>query len=232
MAEIENIAPYLQNFSGRVRLFPLPNLVLFPHTVQSLHIFEPRYIEMVEEALAADHLIAPVWLQPGWEKSYDGRPPIAPVACLGRILSHQRLADGRINLLLQGLRRAAVRRELPATRSFRQAEVDVLDDFYPSSGSARRHQMQQALIDLTRELLPERDALNEQFDELLANPSSLGMMTDVLAFGLGIPLAIKQQLLADWNVDRRGRLLIEKLKGMQPKSAAGEPPFLPPFSLN
>jgi uncharacterized protein len=200
--------------------------------VQPLHIFEPRYIEMVEEALAADQLIAPVWLQPGWEQGYDGRPPIAPVACLGRILSHQRLADGRINLLLQGLRRAAVRRELPATRSFRQAEVDVLDDFYPSSGTARRHQMQQALVDLTRELLPERDALNEQFDELLASPSSLGLMTDVLAFGLGIPLAIKQQLLADWNVDRRGRLLIEKLKAMQPNPSNGEPPFLPPFSLN
>jgi uncharacterized protein len=232
MAEIENIAPYLQNFSGRVRLFPLPNLVLFPHTVQPLHIFEPRYVEMVEEALAADQLIAPVWLQPGWEQSYDGRPPIAPVACLGRILSHQRLADGKINLLLQGLRRAAIRRELPATRSFRQAEVDVLDDFYPSSGTARRHQMQQALVDLTRELLPERDALNEQFDELLASPSSLGLMTDVLAFGLGIPLATKQQLLADWNVDRRGRLLIERLKSMQPTPSGDNPPFLPPFSLN
>lgn len=231
MAEIENTAPYLQNFSGRVRLFPLPSLILFPHVVQPLHIFEPRYLELVEESLAADHLLSPVWLQPGWERAYDQRPAIAPVACLARILSHQRLQDGTINLLVQGLRRAAIRRELPATRSFRQAEVDLLDDFYPSSGSARRHQMQQALVDLTRELLPERDALNEQFDELLANPSSLGLMTDVFAFGLNLPLAVKQQLLADWNVDRRGRMLLERLRAMQ-----GSPPppaqDLPPFSLN
>lgn len=232
MAEIENTAPYLQSFSGRVRLFPLPNLVLFPHTIQPLQIFEPRYLEMVDEALATDQLIAPVWLQPGWERTYDARPPIAPVACLGRILSHQRLADGRVNLLLQGVRRAAIRRELPATRTFRQAEVDVLDDFYPSSGSPRRHQMQQALIDLTRELLPERDALNEQFDELLASPSSLGLMTDVLAFGLGIPLAMKQQLLADWNVDRRARVLLERLKSLQTTTPASGPATLPPFSLN
>jgi Lon protease-like protein len=232
MAEIENTAPYLQSFSGRVRLFPLPNLVLFPHTIQPLQIFEPRYLEMIDEALATDQLIAPVWLQPGWERTYDARPPIAPVACLGRILSHQRLADGRVNLLLQGVRRAAIRRELPATRTFRQAEVDVLDDFYPSSGSVRRHQMQQALIDLTRELLPERDALNEQFDELLASPSSLGLMTDVLAFGLGIPLAMKQQLLADWNVDRRARVLLERLKSLQTTTPASGPDSLPPFSLN
>ncbi len=232
MAEIDNSAPFLQSFSGRVRLFPLPNLVLFPHTVQPLHVFEPRYLELVEESLAHDHLIAPVWLQPGWERSYDGRPPVAPVACLGRILSHHRFVDGRINLLVQGLRRAAIRRELPATRVFRQAEVDLLDDFYPSSGSARRHQMKQALIELTRELLPERDALNEQFDELLASPGSLGLMTDVFAFGLGMPLAVKQQLLADWNVDRRARFLIEKLKAIQLASPSAGPPYLPPFSLN
>jgi Lon protease-like protein len=231
MAEIENNATYLQSFSGRVRLFPLPNLILFPHTVQPLHIFEPRYLELVEESLAADHLLSPVWLQPGWERAYDQRPAIAPVACLARILSHQRLPDGTVNLLVQGLRRAAIRRELPATRSFRQAEVDLLDDFYPPSGAARRHQTQQALVDLTRELLPERDALNEQFDELLANPSSLGLMTDVFAFGLNLPLAVKQQLLADWNVDRRGRMLLERLRAMQ---GSAPPPAsdLPPFSLN
>lgn len=232
MAEFEHTATHLQSFSGSVRLFPLPNLVLFPHTVQSLHIFEPRYIELVEESLAADHLLAPVLLQPGWERSYDGRPPIAPVACLARILSHHRLADGRLNLLVQGLRRAAIRRELPATKAFRQAEVDLLDDFYPSSGAARRHQAQHALIDLTRELLPERDALDDQFDELLASPSSLGLLTDVLAFGLTMPLTIKQQLLADWNVDRRARVLLERLKGIQPESAAADHSCLLPFSLN
>jgi Lon protease-like protein len=232
MAETEPSAPYLQSFSGRARLFPLPNLILFPHTVQPLHIFEPRYIELVEEALAADLMIAPVWLQPGWERSYDGRPPVAPVACLGRILSHHRLADGKFNLVVQGVRRAAIRRELPPTRSFRQAEVELLDDFYPSSGSARRHQMQQMLVDLTRELLPNPDALREQFDELLASPSTLGLMTDVFAFGLGLPLTVKQQLLADWNVDRRARVLIEKLREHQDPSGGESHSFLLPFSLN
>src|SRR5262245_36186596 len=116
----ETVLP--KDFTGSVRLFPLPNLVLFPHVVQPLHIFEPRYREMMEDALAGDGLIAMVLLAPGWERGYEGRPAIAPVACLGKILSHERLADGKFNLLLRGVSRAAIRREHPAERAFRQAD--------------------------------------------------------------------------------------------------------------
>jgi hypothetical protein len=58
------------------------------------------------------------------------------------------------------------------------------------------------------------------------------LMTDVLAFGLGISLALKQQLLADWNVDRRARMLLERLKSLQTTTPASGPESLPPFSLN
>src|SRR5262245_33693921 len=90
-------------FSGVARLFPLPNLVLFPGIMQPLHVFEPRYREMLEDSLACDRLIAMSLLQPGWQKDYEGRPPVASVACLGRVVSHQREIDGRYNLLLAGL---------------------------------------------------------------------------------------------------------------------------------
>src|SRR5262245_28887250 len=105
---------------GPVRLFPLPNLVMFPHVVQPLHVFEPRYCDLLEDALADDRLIAMVLLEPGWEANYEGRPPIAPVACLGKVVAHERLPAGRHNILLRGLRRAAIQRELPASRAFRQ----------------------------------------------------------------------------------------------------------------
>lgn len=54
-------------FEGHVRLFPLPNLVMFPHVMQALHIFEPRYRSMFEEALDDDRLVALGSLAPGWE---------------------------------------------------------------------------------------------------------------------------------------------------------------------
>src|SRR5271166_4788446 len=98
----------LTDFSGTVRLFPLPNLVLFPHVMQPLHIFEPRYRQLTADALAADRLITLALLRPGWEADYDGKPAIHPVACIGRVVAEQRLDDGRFNILLRGLSRLRV----------------------------------------------------------------------------------------------------------------------------
>ena len=70
-------------FSGKVRLFPVPNLVVFPHVMQPLHVFESRYLEMFGEALDGDGLIAMSMLKPGWEPDYESRPALMPQACLG-----------------------------------------------------------------------------------------------------------------------------------------------------
>src|SRR3982750_117508 len=91
-----------------VPLFPLPNLVLFPRAVQFLHIFEDRYKAMTDDVLTGDRRIALALLRPGWEKSYYSRPAIEPVVCVGRILSAERLPDGKYNFLLQGEARALI----------------------------------------------------------------------------------------------------------------------------
>src|SRR4029450_2778405 len=85
-----------------VPLFPLPNVVLFPRAVLPLHIFEERYKVMTADAINADRVIAMALLRPGWKKSYSPRPATEPVVCVGRILSHEKLADGKYNFLLQG----------------------------------------------------------------------------------------------------------------------------------
>ncbi len=121
------------NFSGRVRLFPLPNLVLFPAAVQPLHIFEPRYRELMADALEDDRLLAMAVLQPGWEPHYHDRPPISPMVCVGRILQEEHLPDGRYNLLLHGLSRARVLGELETDKSYRIAQVAALVDVPPAS---------------------------------------------------------------------------------------------------
>lgn len=225
-----------KDFAGQVRLFPLPNLVLFPHVVQPLHIFEPRYCELLEEALASDGLIAMVLLETGFEKDRKGRPAIAPVACLGRILSHERAPGGRHNILLRGLCRAAIRRELPAVRAFRQADVDLLEDFYPTTAAPQRPALQQHLVDIAASMLPSNGPAREQFDEMVASQVSLGMLTDIFAYTLGFPLPIKQRLLTEWNVDRRAALLAERLAAIAQRLNLGEsadaPPFPPRFSLN
>src|ERR687888_846338 len=121
-------AQALAKFAGTARLFPLPNLVLFPHVVQPLHVFEPRYRQMTADALAGDRLIALALLQPGWEEEYDARPAVHPVACLGRVVADQLLPDGKYNLLLRGVSRLRLIEEVPDGRPYRTARAELLGD--------------------------------------------------------------------------------------------------------
>jgi Lon protease-like protein len=113
--------------SDLLPLFPLPNVVLFPNVFLPLHIFEPRYREMVADALATDRLIGMVLLRPGWERDYDGRPPIYPIGCSGVITHADRLPDGRYNIVLRGVERFKVRKEEDG-RNYRRAVVEPLPD--------------------------------------------------------------------------------------------------------
>lgn len=91
-----------------VPLFPLPNVVLFPDVPLTLHVFEPRYRELVKDALASQRRIGMALLKPGYESDYQGRPPIYPLGCLGTIASEERLEDGRYNIVLHGRTRFRV----------------------------------------------------------------------------------------------------------------------------
>ena len=221
-------------FAGIVRLFPLPNLILFPRVVQALHIFEPRYREMLEDALAGDQLIAMSLLQPGWEAEYEGRPPIYPVICIGKVVAHARLEDGRYNILLHGLRRAAVVREFPPEHPFRCAEVAVLDDIYPAAGAGRRSQIQRDLLRLFQRWVPDSPVAQEQFDQLMSQQLPLGVIADVVAFALPLELDFKRELLSEWNVDARAERLLERLRTLSelPPDTADGREFPPDFSQN
>src|SRR6516164_1935181 len=119
----------LEDFGTIARLFPLPNVVMFPSIVHGLHIFEPRYRQMTADALASDRLIAMVLLRPGWEENYHERPAIFSVCCLGRILADKKLDDGRYNLQLRGLCRARIVREIRVPKQlYRSAEIELLTD--------------------------------------------------------------------------------------------------------
>jgi Lon protease-like protein len=109
--------------SDLLPLFPLPNVVLFPNVFLPLHIFEPRYREMTADALAADRLIGMVLLRPGWEKDYEGRPPVYPIGCSGVITHVERQPDGRFNIVLRGLERFRIVEEDHA-KSYRRAIVE------------------------------------------------------------------------------------------------------------
>lgn len=109
-----------------IPLFPLPDLVFFPHAYLPLHIFEPRYRAMVRDALEGDRIIGMTLLQDGWEELYYGNhAPIHQVGCAGRITAVQSMDGGRFNIRLFGLTRFTVCDEFH-DHPYRQAWVEPL----------------------------------------------------------------------------------------------------------
>jgi len=110
-------------------IFPLPNVVLFPNVFLPLHIFEPRYRQMVSDALAGERMIGMVLLQRGGEDD-EGAPPVYDVGCAGLITHVERLSDGRYNIVLRGLERfRVVGEENPSSQIlYRRALIVPLAD--------------------------------------------------------------------------------------------------------
>jgi Lon protease-like protein len=121
--------------SDLLPIFPLPNVVLFPNVFLPLHIFEPRYREMVADALSSDRMIAMALLKPGWEHEYEGRPPVYPIGCSGVITHVDRLDDGRYNIVLRGVERVRILAE-DYTLSYRRASVEPVSE--PALGADDR----------------------------------------------------------------------------------------------
>ena len=117
-------------------LFPLP-VVLFPGMPMPLHIFEPRYREMVADALASDRMIGMVLLRQGWDRDYEGRPPVYPIGCNGVITHAERLHDGCYDIVLRGLDRFRIVEE-DHVRSYRRAIVEPVPDRAPLAANERR----------------------------------------------------------------------------------------------
>jgi Lon protease-like protein len=110
-----------------IPIFPLPQTVFFPKTYLPLHVFEPRYREMVRDAMTVHRHIGMVLLKEGWEQNYYGRPDIHPVGCAGRLVQVDPLPDGQYNIVLYGLQRFRVQEE-DGSRSYRLARIELLEE--------------------------------------------------------------------------------------------------------
>lgn len=237
MTSLPDSVVWPEDFSGIVRLFPLPNLVLFPQVVQPLHVFEPRYCAMLSDALQSDQLIAMALLEKGWENNYQSCPAIAPTVCVGKIWSHTPTEDGRHNILLVGMKRAKIVREIETDRSFREAQVEILEDYYAPDSDGIREGLTERLQNLFAQFVPEGLAAQESFQQLVGKQLPLGILTDTISYALNLPLSVKQQLLAENNVDIRCRLLTRCLE-QQLKNSGNDhcdlmsDDFPPKFSSN
>jgi uncharacterized protein len=202
--------PGFSAFSNQCRLFPLPDLVFFPHALLPLHIFEPRYRQMTRDALADDQLLAMVQILPAPEGAPWVEPvPISDVGCLGKIVQHERVAGGRFNLLLLGGHRVRLKKEKPTNKLYRIAEAEIIVDQEPDEPASPAGA---ELIALFRSVFEKYQRNNPDLGRLLESAPPLGVLTDIIAAALPLPPHLKQRLLAEPRVIHRVETLSKILE--------------------
>lgn len=188
-----------------IPIFPLPNVVLFPSVFLPLHIFEPRYRAMVDDALEGDRIIGMVLLRPGWERDYDGRPPVYPVGCAGVITHAERLDDGRFNIVLRGMEKFRIAGE-DQDHPYRVAQVESLAEVI---GPSEREPIRDARRRLETLLVPQPDG---GADTRPASAMSDEDLINAVAQYMEFEPVEKQALLERDGLLARCRSLIELLE--------------------
>jgi uncharacterized protein len=207
---------------ARLPVFPLPKAVLFPGTVLPLHVFEPRYRQMIADALAGDKTIAIVLIKEGSDGA-DGQlepqAPIHDVACAGRIIHADELEDGRYNILVQGAARVRLREELALEKPYRRFTAEIIE----RPGDAEQHSASRELARLQSCVLSLRTSVQEsdaQLVEVLRSTSDPVLLADILSAAVIADAAVQQYLLSELDFAARLRTLIDALAEVMVRSGA------------
>ncbi len=182
-------------------LFPLPGAFLFPRQLMALHVFEPRYRQMVEDILdGAGRIVIGTIPENQRARMADlaSPPEVLPVAGLGEIARHERLPDGRFAIWLFGLGRVAIE-ELPSERLYRQVRCAPLAEVEPTPAEARTLEE------------PLRGAVQERHPELLNLPDDVptSMLVDLLCQRLPLAQPDMEAIFAEPDVARRAQLALD-----------------------
>jgi Lon protease-like protein len=175
-------------------LFPLPRVFLYPQVVMPLHIFEPRYRQMVDDLLDRRGWMVIAPIRAGHEPDQSGNPPVYPVAGLGEIVKHTRLPDGRFVVSLAGLSRVHIQ-EVDSDRLYRKVRFEPVTEVQPEDEEAT--QLRTALCEAIQD---RSDAFVDIPDELPVGP-----LADLLLQSLDLPVDAMAEVYAEPVVARRAR---------------------------
>ena len=185
----------------RLSIFPLHGVILFPGLQLPLHVFEPRYRELVGHALAKDRRIA--MIQP--QSAREGAPLFA-MGCVGRIEDVEALEDGRYNIVLEGEARFRLLRELDVTTPYRQVEGELIpdaDDEVLSSAERASFEREARRFANAQGYSVDWESVERLDDELLVNGVSQIAPFDAAA---------KQALLEASDLRTRCELLVQLMQ--------------------
>lgn len=212
----ESLRALLGGSTGALKIFPLPEVVVFPGTPAPFHVFEPRYREMTEAALSGDRLLAVATLRDAGSSALP-RAPVFPVAGAGFIEAYERLPDGRFNILLRGVSRVRLAEELLGTGlSYREFRVEVLDDVYPPGGppalATRVSAVERLVLELARR--SEEGSGTRDLAEAVARMRVPGRLADAVAAALVEDTAVRLALLQEVDVGRRLDRVVDEVAAL------------------
>jgi len=199
------------NFARPAPLFPLRSVVMLPHAMAPLHVFEPRYRQMVQHALDGPGLVALAVLAERREELADavGEPPVRPVVCLGRIAQHEQLADGRFNVLLQGVCRARIRREMPpeGDRLYRMALLQPLEASTAPTHSEARRLRRRLRRKLSQPPLTQLALAQGVCNYLQSEEKPVEVALELMGMSIAQNPQRRYELLAEPDPQRRARII-------------------------
>jgi Lon protease-like protein len=202
----------------RLRVFPLPGALLLPHAELPLNIFEPRYLAMIEDALAGDRLIG--MIQPDHDDAdLAGAPALKQVGCAGRISSYAETPDGRILITLSGICRFAIVRELASDKPYREVEAsyaDFAEDLAEAEGDEGVDRS--SLLKVFRDYLAAND-MSADWDQVRA--ASTEALVNTLAVLAPHEPRDKQALLEAKDLKSRADVLIALTEMALARQGAG-----------
>lgn len=214
MSESES---YTVNFGRPMALFPLDSAVLLPQQVLPLHIFEPRYHQMVARALDGPGQFAmAVFEGQSWRQNYHGRPPLRRSVCVCQIMQHEALPGDRFNLLVQGLCRARVKRELPAEEGvlYRTAIVEPSD--LDQTAEQKLYGVRERLTELLSEgPLAKLNNAPRIVERIRNEDIDTTIILELVSFSLPTDREVRYLLLDEPDAGARAELVERELLGLQ-----------------
>jgi Lon protease-like protein len=178
-------------------------VVLFPKALLALHVFEPRYRLMMDEVIQRGQSICMALLKPGWEANYYGSPEVHAVGCVGKVVGHQLLVDGRYNITLQGEYKVTIQ-EFERDHPFRIARMSRLDEDEGWCGRGSTPGESRELLAMFRRFHEGKGAALDVAATFGA-PMEADAIVNTIAMNLNVEPAVKQQLLEMESTELRYR---------------------------